>query len=144
MKNTESSGGFAIECLDHVAIRVRDIKRSVKWYQEVLGLKAYQLEAWGDIPVFMLAGTTGIALFPADLSREIPPADSRHVKIDHYAFRVDNASFEQAILHYQNLGIDYQFQDHSYFHSIYTKDPDGHTVELTTLMVKPEEFYLDP
>ncbi len=33
------------------------------------------------------------------------------------------------------------FQDHHYFHSLYTADPDGHTVELTTLVVAEEDFY---
>lgn len=143
MEHRESSSGFTIDCLDHVAIRVRDMEKSKKWYEKVLGLKTYQFEAWGDIPIFLLAGTTGIALFPADASREIPPSESKHVKIDHFAFRVSREAFEQAKIHYQNTGIDYHFQDHTYFHSIYTKDPDGHTVELTTLTVEPEDFYQD-
>ena len=138
----QQSNGFKIECLDHVAIRVRDMHRSIQWYQEVLGLKLYQLEAWGEVPVFLLAGTTGIALFPADDS-EVPPATSKHVKIDHYAFRLSRKDFDKAQKHYEQIGLAYQFQDHTYFHSIYTNDPDGHTVELTTLTVEPTDFYKD-
>ena len=137
----QNSRVFEIECLDHVALRVRDMEKSIKWYQEILGLQMYQLEAWGDIPVFLLAGTTGIALFPADESIKIPPATSKHVKIDHFAFRLSRDDFDKARKHYEQMGLSYQFQDHTYFHSLYTQDPDGHTVELTTLTVEASDFY---
>ena len=56
---------FEIRFLDHVAIRVADIEISAKWYEDVLGLKKYELKEWGAVPVFMLANKTGLALFPA-------------------------------------------------------------------------------
>ena len=72
-----------------------------------------------------------------------PEADpkSRNVKIDHFAFNVNKEEFEKARKHYEQLGLDYNFQDHHYFHSIYTNDPDGHTVELTTIVVEENSFY---
>ena len=134
---------FKIECLDHVAIRVSDMNISRRWYEKVLGLTSYRKDEWGDVPVFLLAGTTGIALFPADNDLEVPDPKQRHIKIDHFAFRLDKEEFDQARRWYGEIGIDYQFQDHHYFHSIYTRDPDGHIVELTTLVVSPGEFYRD-
>ena len=143
MEKQRKEIGFKIDFLDHVAIRVRDMEVSATWYEKVLGLKRYQLPAWGDYPIFMLAGTSGIALFPAN--KEDPEVDltSRNVKIDHFAFNVGREAFELAQCHYKSLGLEFQFQDHHYFHSIYTKDPDGHTVELTTLLMDSEEFYKD-
>ena len=47
----------------------------------------------------------------------------------YFAFNVDSENFEKAYRKYDPLGIDYDFQDHTYFHSIYTSDPDGHRVE---------------
>jgi catechol 2,3-dioxygenase-like lactoylglutathione lyase family enzyme len=135
--------GFKIDFLDHVAIRVQDMEVSAAWYEKVLGLMRYQLPAWGDYPIFMLAGTSGIALFPADTKDPLVDRTSRNVKIDHFAFHVGRDAFESAQQHYESLGQEFQFQDHHYFHSIYTKDPDGHTVELTTLLVDPEDFYRD-
>ena len=132
---------FQLSFLDHVAIRVKDIEKSAEWYEKILGLKRYQLNEWGDFPIFMLAGKTGIALFPANLEDAHLEAKSKNVKIDHFAFNVTNSAFENARKHYDNLGIVYHFQDHFYFHSIYTNDPDGHTVELTTLVVDEHEFY---
>lgn len=132
---------FNINFLDHVAIRVKDLNVSIAWYSEVLGLKKYQLEKWGEFPIFMLSGKSGIALFPANLEHEKLNLDSRNIKIDHFAFNVSNKDFEKAQNHFKSLGEPFQFQDHHYFHSIYLKDPDNHTVELTTILVDEADFY---
>ena len=123
---------FKIDFLDHVAIRVKDMEASIKWYQEVLGLEVMKVPEWKDVPTFLLAGQTGIALFPANPEEPEVPLRSRNVIIDHFAFNVDNDSFAIARKKYNTLGIPYDFQDHIIFQSIYTKDPDGHVVEWTT------------
>ena len=137
----KSISPFTIAGLDHVAIRVKDMSISAQWYETVLGLKKYRLPEWGDFPIFMLAGKSGIALFPANASDTKLDPSSKNVKIDHFAFNVTNKNFEMARKHYEGLNLNYNFQDHHYFHSIYTKDPDGHVVELTTIVVDEESFY---
>jgi catechol 2,3-dioxygenase-like lactoylglutathione lyase family enzyme len=130
-----------IEFLDHVAIRVSDIEKSVLWYEKVLGLKKHQKPEWGDFPIFMMVNKTGIALFPANLEdKEIDPV-SRNVKIDHFAFHVSLENFERAKRRYEELDLEFTIENHHYFHSIYTRDPDGHVVELTTLVVEQKDFY---
>ena len=131
---------FQISHLDHVAIRVVDLERSADWYSQVLGLERCDIPEWGEYPIFLLSGQTGIALFPA------PEGEDRNrgrktIKIDHFAFNVSNEDFNKARDHYDHLGLSYRFSDHIHFHSIYTEDPDGHTVELTTLISPKEEFY---
>ncbi len=132
---------FKIEFLDHVAIRVKDILASARWYEKVLGLKTYRLPEWGEFPIFMLSNKTGIALFPAKTDDVKLEATSQNVKIDHLAFNVTGENFEKAKKRFDELGLEYEFQDHFYFHSIYTKDLDGHTVELTTIVVDEKSFY---
>jgi len=134
---------FKINFLDHVAIRVKDLSIASEWYENALGLKKYEFDAWGPYPIFMLAGKTGVALFPANAEDPKLEAHSKNVKIDHFAFNVSQEDFKKAQQKYDRLGLDYSFQDHVYFHSIYTKDPDGHTVELTALVVAENDFYDD-
>ena len=130
-----------ISFLDHVAIRVKDLEASAKWYEQVLGLQRKEVPEWQPFPIFLLAGKTGIALFPANENDPVLEAHSRNVKIDHFAFQIPYASFEAAQKRYTKLGLKFEVQDHQYFHSIYTHDPDGHKVELTALLAGKENFY---
>ena len=132
---------FEIGFLDHVAIRVADIEESANWYERVLGLKKYQKKEWGPFPVFMLANKTGLALFPANKTDKPIDQGSKNVGIDHFAFNVSNEDFEKAKSRYTAMNLKFTIQDHHYFLSLYTKDPDGHTVELTTLVVDEKSFY---
>jgi catechol 2,3-dioxygenase-like lactoylglutathione lyase family enzyme len=137
----KGSNDIVINFLDHVAIRVKNMEVSEKWYNEVLGLQKYKLPKWGEFPVFMLSGKCGVALFPAKTDDPQLPDNSKNVKIDHFAFNVSKDSFESAVDRYRAFNLDFHIQDHHYFHSIYTKDPDGHTVELTTIVVDEDSFY---
>ncbi len=132
---------FSINFLDHVAIRVKDMNASIDWYTKVMGLKKYQLEEWGEFPVFMLSRKTGIAIFPANIDDDKLNQLSKNVKIDHFAFNVSNKDFLKAQEYFNTINQPFQFQDHHYFHSIYLKDLDNHTVELTTLIVDDSSFY---
>ncbi|MCB0667601.1 MAG: VOC family protein [Saprospiraceae bacterium] len=122
---------FEIEFLDHVAIRVSDMHKSEQWYADVLGLEVLKFEEWGDFPVFMVSGSFGVALFPANLQDPKIPR-SKNVRIDHFAFRVTPAAFRKALAFFDKKGIKHEIQDHHYFESVYLLDPDGHIVELTT------------
>ena len=56
---------FGVERLDHIALTVGDVARSVEWYRSVLGLERRHQDVWGDHPAFICAGDTCPALFPA-------------------------------------------------------------------------------
>jgi catechol 2,3-dioxygenase-like lactoylglutathione lyase family enzyme len=133
---------FNINFLDHVAIRVKNMNTSIEWYTKVMGLKKYQLEKWGEFPVFMLSGKTGVAIFPANINNNKLDLSSKNVKIDHFAFNVSNSDFKKAQEYFNSINEPFHFQDHHYFHSIYLKDPDNHTVELTTILVDESSFYI--
>ena len=128
---------FSVKTLDHVALRVTALERSAEWYERVLHLKRLQPKEWQPFPIFMIAENgTGIALFPVRTEGASPLPDGDWIKGDHYAFQVDKDNFDRAQLHFKKEGVDFEFQDHLYFHSIYFLDPDGHRLELTT-QVKP-------
>ena len=123
---------FEISFIDHVAIRAKDQQKSIEWYQKVIGLTIADFPKWKNYPVFMSGGRFGLAIFPANTSEPELDIYSKNSRIDHFAFNLSKEDFEKAAQHFVTIGIEFQIQDHYYFQSIYTKDPDGHTVELTT------------
>ncbi len=120
-----------LDGLDHVALVVRDIDASVRWYVEVLGLEQRYATEWSGVPAFVGSGTSGVALFPLEeepssLTKEEAP----HIR--HFAWRVDRENFAVAQRELKERGIDFDFADHGVSHSIYFRDPDGHRLEITT------------
>lgn len=133
---------FKLNFLDHVAIRVKDMSTTIAWYEHVIGLKKQQFEEWGEFPIFMMSGTTAVAIFPARLKDGKTHKAFNSTFIDHFAFNVSNEDFEKAQDYFNEIEEKFVFQDHHYTHSIYLKDPDNHTVELTTLVVDKDRFYI--
>jgi len=115
--------------LDHIAITVQDVERSASWYLDVLGLERRHEDSWGDYPVFVCSGASGLALFPKDATVE-QPFTGHNMK--HFAFRANRENFKKAQTELQERGIQFEFQDHHIAHSIYFRDPDGYKVEITT------------
>lgn len=118
--------------LDHVAIAAADVPRSMAWYRDVLGLKRCHEEAWGDMPVMMCTGDSGIAIFPLG---DDQPATTKGPRVLHIAFRATRANFEQAQRDLKGRGIEFEWADHDIAHSIYFRDPDGYRIEITTYEV---------
>ena len=121
-----------LEGIDHVAMGVRDIERSAKWYIEVLGFERLYDGAWNGVPTFVGKGNTGIALFPASTDAKPTQGTHRDIRLLHLAFRANRENFVAAQRELQKRGIKFEFQDHEISHSIYFRDPDGHALEITT------------
>jgi catechol 2,3-dioxygenase-like lactoylglutathione lyase family enzyme len=128
-----------VEGIDHVALAVRDVERSIRWYGEVLGLERRYADVWGDVPAFVGAGSTALALFPVRGDRASAKAQPERdaIAMLHLAFRVDAEGFRRAKDELTRRGIAWEFQDHEVSHSIYFEDPDGHRLEITTYEVSP-------
>jgi catechol 2,3-dioxygenase-like lactoylglutathione lyase family enzyme len=127
---------FRIGSIDHLALTVKDIARSVAWYQNVLGLERRFEDAWGDYPAVVCAGDTCVALFPAASADPAQVADRKNtVTLRHFAFRVDRENFEAAQRELRSRTIGFSLEDHGISRSIYFHDPDGYEIELTTYEV---------
>ncbi len=115
-----------LEGIDHVALGVRDIEQSVKWYIEVLGFERLHDGVWNGVPTFIGKGNTGIALFPASPDAKPTSSSHRELRMLHLAFRATRQNFLAAQRELEKRGIKFEFQDHEISHSIYFRDPDGH------------------
>jgi catechol 2,3-dioxygenase-like lactoylglutathione lyase family enzyme len=117
-----------LEALDHVGLVVSDVARSVRWYQEVLGLRRAHEEAWGDFPAVLEANGSGVALFPVEHGGPIPVDDPMR----HVGFRTSRRGLETAKQELEARGIEFREGDYGVAWSVYLPDPDGYQVEITT------------
>jgi catechol 2,3-dioxygenase-like lactoylglutathione lyase family enzyme len=123
---------FELAGIDHVALAVRDVERSARWYCDVLGFERRYDGMWNGIPVFVGKGATAIALFPVRGHDPKTPNDRDTIAILHLAFRADQENFRLAQRELKERGLKFHFEDHEISHSIYFRDPDGHELEITT------------
>jgi catechol 2,3-dioxygenase-like lactoylglutathione lyase family enzyme len=121
---------FRLRRLDHVSLNVSDRARSIAWYRDVLGLEPKNEPREDDWPAFMGDFGACIGLFQAQEPAVERGAES--VGFRHLAFTVGMDDLERAQAHFTKLGVGHRFEDHGNAHSVYLRDPDGHTVELTT------------
>ena len=135
---------FTLQQIDHVALAVTDLEKSIAWYHDVLGLERRYEDAWKDAPAMLCAGSTCVALFPLrpdDSSART--SSSAQPGMRHMAFRTTYGDLLEAEKNLQERGIPFEFQNHGIAHSIYFADPDGHQLEITTYdLPKPEQPFL--
>jgi catechol 2,3-dioxygenase-like lactoylglutathione lyase family enzyme len=121
-----------LEGIDHIALAVRDIEHSAKWYIDVLGFERRYEGMWNGIPVFIGKGDTALALFPVRERESQTAMRSDNSDMLHLAFRADAGNFVAAQNELNRRGIKFEFEDHEISHSIYFRDPDGNRLEITT------------
>lgn len=123
---------FEHEGVDHVALSVRDVERSVQWYMEVLGFEKRYDGMWDGVPVFIGKGKTALAIFPVRENESETASRPAPIRLLHLALRTDRVNFLKAQSELKERGIKFTFQDHEISHSIYFRDPDSHELEITT------------
>ncbi|HTL78330.1 MAG TPA: VOC family protein, partial [Candidatus Babeliales bacterium] len=99
-----------LEGIDHVAMGVRDIEHSAKWYIDILGFERLHDGMWNGVPTFIGKGNTGLALFPAN--QEPKTSAHREIRMLHLAFRATRENFLGAQRELEKHGIKFEFQDH--------------------------------
>ncbi len=125
-----------LEGIDHVALAVRDVAVTARWYIDVLGFEPRYEGMWNGVPVFLGKGQTALALFPAREGALSPAGGGERIGMLHLAFRATQAGFLAAQDDLKSRGISFGFQDHEISHSIYFHDPDGNKLEITTYEVR--------
>jgi putative hydrolase of the HAD superfamily len=136
--SAEPAPVFAIQRLDHVVLRVRDLARAIDFYESVLGCRVVKRR--DDLGlVHLRAGASMIDLVAVDgaLGRAGGPAAAATGRnMDHLCLRVE--PFEPAALraHLERhgaarvSGVHLNFGAEGDGESIYLDDPDGNVLEL--------------
>ena len=127
-----SQMAIKLQHIDHIALTVRDVAASTRWYCDVLGFEHRFPGLWDGVPAMLFIGDTGLALFPVSSDDPASPPGSDTIAVMHVAFRVNREAFQTAQDDLRSRGIAFNFQDHDISHSIYFYDPDGHQLEITT------------
>jgi glyoxylase I family protein len=121
--------------LDHVVLRVADIKQSIHFYCDILGCPEKRISDW--LHQYQ-AGSSMIDLVPidSDIGRRSgygPPEAGRNV--DHFALTIGEFDEEAIVAYLEENGVTVdrsgrRFGAQGYGPSVYFQDPDGNFVEL--------------
>lgn len=109
-ENEESS--FKATGLNHIALRVTDVRRSRDFYVKHLGMKVTRDS---DSSCFLTFGDHFLALFRGNAA-----------EMDHYCYSVEDYDVQKAAEKLKSLGLEPEVHGQR----IYFKDPDGLTVQL--------------
>ena len=120
VKKTRSRpGSMANLGIGHVGLTVNDLRRSVEFYQNTLGLE--------DI-----AGKPRVARIPSGSDRLVLHEKSLGMRGFHFGFQVESSSKVEewkAWLQARNVEI-YDDVTEDEYRSFKIKDPDGHLIEI--------------
>jgi catechol 2,3-dioxygenase-like lactoylglutathione lyase family enzyme len=126
----------------HVAFKVADTERSVRWYGDAFGAKKiYHAERQGDRPELMFlefANGQCIELFPG--GKNFLPSPPDPVGYIHFCLVLDN--LDQALEHLAKMNIkpERKFIGRAKQRIAFISDPDGNSIEL--MEIPPEsEIY---
>ena len=133
--------GFKIKRVGHLVLRVKDVERSKKFFQEILGFPVVAQNERGM--VFFSTDVKDnhhmLALMPAKEDAPMPTPD--HVGMQHVSFELGSfAELQDAWKLFKEKGVPI---DHTVYHgitkSVYFFDPDGNRLELYVNV--PDEEY---
>lgn len=107
--------------LNHLTLAVRDIARSMDFYQQVLG---FRLHASWDAGAYLSLGDLWLCLSLDSLRPEGPAPDYTH-----YAFSIAQAELDGLRQSLRDHRVTEWRQNLSEGDSLYFLDPDGHKLE---------------
>ena len=124
-----------IKGLAEIALRVNDLDKMQKFYEEVIGLEF--LESFDKTVFFRIAeGVEGhtqvLALFDRSGTEGYSGIDSKKSTIDHIAFGISKSDYEPEKNRIEALGYEVRTAYHDWvkWRSLYVTDPEGNNVEM--------------
>lgn len=116
---------------NHFNFNVLDLEKSVKFYEEALGLKEVRRKEAADgsfVLIFMGDGVTNFSLELTWMRDRTTPYDLGEQEY-HLAFKIDN--YEEAFKKHQEMGcIEYVNETMGIY---FITDPDGYWIEIVPI-----------
>ena len=124
--------------IDHVALNVRNIDKSVEFYTKVLGLKITQREpSKPGVEYFLDAGPSLIGIIQAKDLNDSHPFSHEGLGANHFSFRVHSNDFESMIQHLEKHDVKIEYaKKRPQSWSLYFYDIDGNKLEVTAWPVQ--------
>ena len=124
-----------IKGLGEIALRVSDLDKMQRFYEEVIGLKLMQ--RFEKSAFFRIAeGVEGhiqiLALFDRTGQEGYTGIDSKKSTVDHIAFVISKSDYEPEKKRLEALGCEVRTAYHEWvsWRSLYVTDPEGNNVEM--------------
>ena len=108
--------------VDHVVLHVDDVRRSKKFYTEILGMTSYRED---NGQVFLHAGRQGVALFKKADDAPLTAGND----LNHLALNVADGTYETLKTELEAQGVKVTGRPGE-DRCIYFRDPDGHRLQL--------------
>ena len=119
--------------IDHVAISVRDLDRSLEFYTKVIGLKITEREiSKPGIEYFLDCGSSLVGLIQGEKDGKKHLLEDAGLGGNHFAFRARTKDFDRIVEEIRERKIPITFskkREKSW--SLYFLDPDGNKLEIT-------------
>lgn len=133
----------AIKGLGEIALRVSDLDRMQKFYEEVIGLEL--LKRFENVAFLKIANGYGghtqvLALFDRSSRPGYSGLNRETTIVDHIDFEIALADFETEKNRLERLGLAVTITEHAWVHwrSLYVTDPEGHEVEFVCFDARVE------
>jgi catechol 2,3-dioxygenase len=123
-----------IKELGHLVLYVRNLERSVSFYQDVLGWRLVSPTIPGMPAAAFSSGRTHHELLLIEVGEDAQPnPQGRRVGLYHFGLKVGDTDDElrDALARITEAGVTLVgSSDHTVTHSLYIQDPDGNEIEL--------------
>ena len=120
--------------IDHVALNVRNIDKSVEFYTKVLGLQVTKREpSKPGVEYFLDCGPSLIGIIQAKDFNRVHAFENEGLGANHFSFRIHAKDFDPMIANLEKHGVKIEFakkREKSW--SLYFYDIDGNKLEATS------------